>query len=94
VLLNDLPGQGAYSLSVIGNAVKQSRQLGSWIAFLTMTKNRAAYYQYINEPFFFVFFPLFPGIAGVGSRNDEGEAEIFSRQRRPVRHFPLFIRGI
>jgi hypothetical protein len=36
-----------------------------------MTKNRAAYYQYINEPFFFVFFPFFPGSAGVESRNDE-----------------------
>jgi hypothetical protein len=32
----------------------------AWIAsFLTMTKNRAAYYQHINEPFFFRLFPFF-----------------------------------
>jgi hypothetical protein len=38
---------------------------------LTMTKNRTTDYEHINRPFFFVFFPLFPGEAGVESRNDE-----------------------
>jgi hypothetical protein len=35
-----------------------------------MTKNITIDYKHINRPFFFVFFPLFPGDAGVGSRND------------------------
>jgi hypothetical protein len=35
-----------------------------------MTKNRTIDYMHINRPFFFVFFPLFPGDAGVGSRDD------------------------
>ncbi|MDR1380409.1 MAG: hypothetical protein LBJ47_02910, partial [Tannerella sp.] len=43
-------------------------------------KNRTIDYKYINRPFFFVFFPFFPGKAGVGSRNDR---EILSS---PARH--------
>jgi hypothetical protein len=53
-----------------------------------MTKNRAAYYQYINEPFFFVFFPLFPGIAGVGSRNDESLYPVIANEVKQSTHRP------
>jgi hypothetical protein len=53
-----------------GGTTKQSPIHAEIASFLTMTKNRAAYYQHINEPFFFVFFPFFTGGAGVGSRND------------------------
>jgi hypothetical protein len=41
----------------------------AWIASgcaLAMTKNRATYYQYINEPFFFVFSLFSPAKLGWG----------------------------